>query len=119
MPIVGLELIDELGLSADSYVILGSAAAIAHGMPGQNNDLDILVRNPIGIKNHGILDIGNGLFDGSLDKESIFQDSVLIEGYRYMGMRTLLEFYRTLSELTQKEKHISTFQWILERSLYV
>jgi hypothetical protein len=36
-----------------------------------------------------------------------------------MGITSLLEFYRSLSEKTGKEKHIQTFQWILGRSLYV
>lgn len=113
MPIQGLELINQLQLSADSYVILGSAAAIAHGMSKTNGDLDILVREPIGINSLGILDIGTGLFDGNLSKEAIFEDSCLIDGYRYMGLSSLCEFYRTLSEKTGKEKHISTYQWVL------
>lgn len=115
MPIQGLELIDQLQLSADSYVILGSAAAIAHGFEKTNGDLDVLVREPIGIESLGILDIGTGLFDGNLSKEAIFEDSVLIDGYRYMGLASLCEFYRTLSEKTGKEKHIQTYRWVRER----
>lgn len=115
MPIHGLELIDQLKLSADSYVILGSAAAIAHGMPKSNNDLDILVQNPIGVESVGILDIGTGLFDGNLSKEAIFADSCLIDGYRFMGLASLLEFYRTLSVKTGKQKHLDTLQWVQER----
>ncbi len=116
MPIQGLELIDQLQLSADSYVILGSAAAIAHGMPGVNGDLDILIQEPIGVESLGILDIGTGLFDGGLSKEAIFADSVLIEGRRVMGLDSLRQFYRILSEKTGKEKHIKTYQWIVGRS---
>ena len=114
MPVVGLEFIDQLQLSSDSYVILGSAAAIAHGMNKINGDLDILVKEPIGIESLGILDIGTGLFDGNLSKEEIFHDSILIDGYRYMGLASLLEFYRVLSAKTGKQKHIDTFEWVLE-----
>ena len=115
MSVIGLELIDQLQLSSDSYVILGSAAAIAHGMEKVNGDLDILVIESIGIESLGILDIGTSLFDGNLSKEEIFLDSIIIDGYRYMGLVSLCEFYRVLSEKTGKEKHIMTYQWVLAK----
>lgn len=115
MSVIGLELIDQLKLSSDSYVILGSAAAIVHGMDKVNGDLDILVKEPIGINSIGILDIGTGLFDGNLSKEYIFSDSIVIDGYRYMGISSLCEFYRVLSEKTGKEKHVLTYQWVLNK----
>lgn len=117
MPIVGLELIDQLGLTEDDYVILGSAAAIAHGMDKTNLDLDILVKNPIGITSFGILDIGDGTFQGNLNKAYIFNDSIIIGGYRYMGINSLCEFYRALAEQTGKEKHIATYEWVCQQAV--
>jgi hypothetical protein len=119
MPVIGLELIDQLGLSEDDYVILGSAAAIAHGMDKTNSDLDILVKESIGVISFGILDIGDGKFDGNLSKEYIFSDSVIIDGYRYMGINSLCEFYRTLSEQTGEEKHVETYAWVRSKQAFI
>ena len=109
--IVGLEELDKLNLRNDQYVIIGSAATIAHGRNTTNVDLDVLL---IGVKRKSecdFLDIGNGKFE-CLSKSDIMYDSVVIDGYRYMGLKSLYLFYKELYNKTKTFKHATTLIWI-------
>ena len=116
--IVGLENIDLLGLSAEKceYVVMGGAACIAHGMNVVNEDVDVLVKPHLVVPStFGNLDLGTGIFTCGLTPEIIFNESVIIEGYRFMGLRTLYQFYQMLWLVTGKTKYIPKMLWLLEQ----
>jgi len=112
MTILGLNDIDSLKLNINDYVIIGSAAAIAHGMPKTNSDLDVVIRDGISAYPVGILDICDHVLNGKISKTEIFRTSVVMAGYRYMGLLTLFKFYQILSQQTEKEKHVFAFHWL-------
>lgn len=118
--IIGLNNIDLLGLSTEKmdYVIMGGAACIAHGMDITNEDVDLLVKPEVVIyHSFGNLDIGTGCFACGLTSDFIFETSVVIGGYRFMGLRTLYQFYQMLFLISGKEKYIPKMLW-LSKKLY-
>lgn len=131
MTIDHLDKLDVLGLSVDEYVILGSAAAMAHGHPKQkNDDIDLYVVQTafdrikpmlVAVQkagttmyedSTGCLDIGNSVdvFKDDLDKA--FEMSCVIDGHRFLNIDGLKLFYEHLYNGYKREKHKLILDWL-------
>ena len=131
MGIQHLDKLDMLNLGLDEYVILGSAAAMAHGYPKETNeDIDIFIcqsafdtiadrLSPIEKAGHtmyvdksGCLDIDTSVEVFRADLSEVFRMSCVIDGHRYLDMEGLLRFYTHLYEGYGMEKHKMILDWI-------
>lgn len=122
--------LDALGLSNNDYVILGSAAAIAHGLNRKNDDIDLFI-TPEAFKKiekkltpvqkagttmykdaSGKLDINfsTDVFKDNLGK--LFAESEIIGEHRYLTLSGLYDFYKWLFETYKQEKHRLTLYWL-------
>lgn len=101
---------------AEGYVILGSASAMAHGYETINSDLDVVVRGGSALQSQEGLDVGYAVAVEGLSVDDIFEDSIVVNGYRFMGLSTLTKFYRYLAANSGKKKHQEIYAWLQEKA---
>jgi len=132
-----LDSLDALELTSDEYVIVGSSAALAHGMPGVNEDIDISVSKATidkllskkliipGAKD-GIHDNNYTSLDGKIDLsytalgdrldttvfDTYVKDSETVDGYRIVSYDALIKFYLLLYKTHGMEKHKVKLDWL-------
>ena len=126
-----LDILDDLGLHDWEYVILGSASAMAHGFPKEeNDDIDLFVTQDafdrISDRLHvvnkpnlvmysdasGHLDIGTSTEVFKSDPSMVFAMSCMIDNHRYLDMDGLKMFYEHLVAWYGREKHKQVLEWI-------
>jgi len=126
-----LDILDGLGLHDWEYVILGSAAAMAHGFPKEeNDDIDLFVTQDafdrivdrLHVVNKpnlvmytdasGHLDIGTSVEVFKDDLPMVFALSCMIDGHRYLDIDGLKMFYEHLVAGYGREKHKQVLEWI-------
>lgn len=130
-----LDCIDKLGISSDDYVICASAACVLHGMPVENNDIDMSINEKIvpsllksnkiksGEKDGvhdlmyqdstGNLDITVGRGWGKFFKLSNVKPmSFVVDGYRFLTVDGLKYYYNVLYDHYHKEKHKIRVDWL-------
>ena len=126
-----LELLDALGLHDWEYVILGSASAMAHGFPKEeNDDIDLFVTQDafdrivdrLHVVNKpnlvmysdvsGHLDIGTSTEVFKSDPSMVFAMSCMIDNHRYLDIDGLKMFYEHLVAGYGREKHKQVLEWI-------
>ena len=94
------------------YVVLGSAAAAAHGVDvGTFGDIDVLTSEE---EVNTILEDGDVQLDLGCELKipvviNLDTDYVVIDGVRYLSKSKLIEFYAVLSSMKIKEKHVCIF----------
>ncbi len=126
-----LDTLNALKLDDDQYVIGASASAVLHGMPIENQDLDIAV--PLNVfeelRMSGVCIPGkqDGVHDNNLEDrtgvinistnnerfrfEDLFAQSFVVNGHRYLTLEGLYRFYKVIYSFFQKEKYLERLQW--------
>ena len=130
-----LDKLDALGLTTDDYIISASAAAVLYGMPITNEDIDICITQDafthiksklIPGKKDGIhddmwtdisgkLDINVDSDDRFFNFSKYFNQSVVINGYRFLSWDGLKQFYTELYNLHHAEKYKIRLDWMTEQ----
>ena len=99
------------------YVVLGSAAAAAHGADvGTFRDIDVLTSEE---EVTTVLEDGDVQLDLGCELKipvviNLDTDYVVIHGVRYMSKSKLIEFYAVLSSLKIKEKHAYIYNELIK-----
>lgn len=129
-----LDKLRRLGLKPDEHIIGASGASVLHGMPIQNDDLDICIspealqrirrklkagpKDGVHDNNYqdrsGKVDISVSRPDNWFDWNQFYPKTIVVDGNRYLSRDGLLEFYEKLYSLSGKEKHLDRLNWLKE-----
>lgn len=125
-----LKNVDNLELPLSDYVIGASAACVLHGMPVENADIDICVSpkqfeiskmKMMSGPQDGVHDANLTDATGTVDLATTnewfdfteqYENSVVVDGYRFVSLEGLFLFYQRLYPISGKEKHLVRLNWI-------
>lgn len=124
-----LHILETLGIDPNEYMIVGSAAAMVHGMPISNNDIDIIISDKAFdrysyefIHKEGVVYSNR---TGELDvirqsdvellpmtADSLVNMAFWVGNYRVATYETLTTFYSNLYRMSNQPKHKTRLDWL-------